>query len=42
VGDLRVSDSKAIGKMLIVSMETRYTNQAGNLAAVLRSQVIFY
>jgi acyl dehydratase len=42
VADLRVSDSKAIGKMLIVSMETRYTNQTGNLAAVLRSQVIFY
>jgi acyl dehydratase len=42
VGDLRVSDSKAIGKMLIVSMETRYTNQTGKLAALLRSQVIFY
>lgn len=42
VADLRVSDSKALGKMLIVSMETRYTNQAGKLAAVLRSQVIFY
>lgn len=42
VADLRVSDSKAIGKMLIVSIETRYTNQSGKLAALLRSQVIFY
>jgi acyl dehydratase len=42
VSDLRVSDSKAIGKMLIVSIETRYTNQFGTLAAMLRSQVIFY
>lgn len=42
VADLRVGDSKAIGKMLIVSMETRYTNQLGQLAAELRSQVIFY
>jgi acyl dehydratase len=42
VGDLRVRDSKAIGKMLIVFMETRYTNQKGKLAALLRSQVIFY
>lgn len=42
VADLRVSDSKAIGKMLIVAIETRYTNQLGMVAAVLRSQVIFY
>ncbi|HET9062083.1 MAG TPA: MaoC family dehydratase N-terminal domain-containing protein, partial [Candidatus Binatia bacterium] len=42
VSDLRVSDSKAIGKMLIVAIETRYTNQLGMVAAVLRSQVIFY
>jgi acyl dehydratase len=42
IADLRVRDSKAIGKMLIVFMETRYTNQAGRLAALLRSQVLFY
>jgi len=42
VADLRVRDSKAIGKMLIVFMETRYTNQNRKLAALLRSQVIFY
>ncbi|HET9061760.1 MAG TPA: MaoC family dehydratase N-terminal domain-containing protein [Candidatus Binatia bacterium] len=42
VADLRVSDSKAIGKMLIIAIETRYTNQSGKLAALLRSQVIFY
>ena len=42
VGGLDVRDSKALGKMLIVSMETKYTNQHGRLAAVLRSQVIFY
>ena len=42
VGGLDVRDSKAIGKMLIVSLETKYTNQLGKVAAVLKSQVIFY
>lgn len=42
VGSLDVRDSKAIGKMLLISMETKYTNQLGKLAAVLKSQVIFY
>ena len=42
VGGLDVRDSKALGKMLIVSMDTKYTNQHGRVAAVLKSQVIFY
>lgn len=42
VEDLRVKDSKALGKMLFVYMDTRYTNQDGKPAALLRSQVIFY
>ena len=42
VGDLSVRESKAIGKMLIVSLDTKYTNQLGKLVAVLKSQVLFY
>jgi acyl dehydratase len=42
IGALDVRDSKALGKMLIVSMDTKYTNQHGRVAAVLKSQVIFY
>ncbi len=40
---LDVRESKALGKMLIVSGETRFTNQAtGKVAVVQRSQAIFY
>ena len=40
---LDVRESKALGKMLITTAETRYTNQAtGKLVAVLRGQAIFY
>ena len=42
VAALDVRDSKAIGKMLLVSLDTKYTNQLGKVAAVLKSQVIFY
>lgn len=42
VGSLDVRDSKALGKMLIISVETKYTNQQGKIAAVLKSQAIFY
>lgn len=39
--DLR--ESKAIGKMLIISTETTYTNQTtNNVAAIQRGQVIHY
>ncbi len=41
--NLEVRSSKAIGKMLIATSETSYTNQAtGKLAAKQRSQVIYY
>ncbi len=43
ITDLTVRESKAIGKMLIITTETTFTNQAtGNVAAVQRSQVIYY
>ncbi len=38
-----VRSSKALGKMLIVSVETHYTNTAsGKLVAIQRGQVIYY
>jgi acyl dehydratase len=42
VADLTVRESKALGKMLIVTTEQTYTNQHGRVAAVQRSQVIFF
>lgn len=43
LADLKVAASKALGKMLIVQMETTYTNvDTGKLAARQRSQVIYY
>ena len=42
VADLRVKESKALGKMLFVFTQTSHTNQHGKLAALMRSQVIFY
>lgn len=42
VADLRVADSKALGKMLIVYVDTTYINQMGERVALLRSQVLFY
>jgi N-terminal half of MaoC dehydratase len=42
VVDLKVRESGRLGKMLIVTSETLYTNQQGSLAAAQRSQVIFY
>ena len=42
VADLKVRESGRLGKMLIVSSETSFANQDGKLAAVQRSQVIFY
>jgi acyl dehydratase len=42
LADLEVKESKALGKMLVTTQETRYTNQDGKLVAVQRSQAIFY
>ena len=39
---LDVRESKSLGKMLITTSETTYTNQDGKLVAVQRSQAIFY
>jgi acyl dehydratase len=39
---LDVRESKSIGKMLLTTQETSYTNQLGKLVAVQRSQAIFY
>jgi acyl dehydratase len=43
LADLKSRESGAIGKMLIVTTETTFTNKgSGKLAALQRSQVIFY
>lgn len=42
IADLKVRESSRLGKMLIVTSETRFTNEHGKLAAIQRSQVIFY
>jgi len=42
IADLKVRESGRLGKMLIIMTETRFANQQGKLAAVQRSQVIFY
>ncbi len=39
---LDVRESKSLGKMLIVTNETTYTNQDDRVAAIQRSQAIFY
>ncbi len=40
--NLETKESKALGIMLIMSSETTFTNQHGRVAAVQRSQAIFY
>jgi len=42
IADLDVRESKALGKMLIITAETTFTNQDGKVAAKQRSQVIYY
>lgn len=43
VADLTVRSSRSLGKMLIVTSEATYKNQqTGNVAAIQRSQAIFY
>ena len=39
---LDVRESKSLGKMLIVTNETQYTNQEDRVVAIQRSQAIFY
>ncbi|MDJ0788627.1 MAG: MaoC family dehydratase N-terminal domain-containing protein [Myxococcota bacterium] len=39
---LDVRESKSLGKMLITTTETSYTNQDGEVVALQRSQAIFY
>jgi acyl dehydratase len=39
---LEVRESKSLGKMLISTIETTYTNQAGKVVAIQRGQAIFY
>jgi acyl dehydratase len=39
---LEVKESKSLGKMLLTTRETTYTNQDGELVAIQRSQAIFY
>ncbi|RMD83708.1 MAG: MaoC family dehydratase [Candidatus Dadabacteria bacterium] len=42
VAGLDVRESRTLGKMLIITTETTYTNQEGKVAAVQRSQLIYY
>ena len=43
VSDLQIRESKSLGKMLITTMETTFTNQAtGKVVAKQRAQAIFY
>lgn len=42
LSDLTVRQSQSIGQMLIMTMETSFKNQDGNLVAIQRGQVIFY
>ena len=42
VASLEVRESKALGKMLLVTTETSYTNERDDIVAVMSSQVIFY
>ena len=43
VSDLQIRESKSLGKMLISTMETTFTNQAsGKVVATQRAQAIFY
>jgi acyl dehydratase len=42
LADLGVRESRSLGKMLIVTNESTYTNQHGEHVATQRSQVIFY
>jgi hypothetical protein len=42
LANLETKQSKSLGTMLIVTQETTYTNQDNKVAAIQRSQAIFY
>jgi hypothetical protein len=42
LSDLSVKESKSLGKMLIISTETTFTNQDNTVVAIQRGQIIFY
>ncbi len=42
LANMETKESKALGTMLILSSETTYTNRQGKVAAIQRSQAIFY
>ena len=42
LADLEVKESRSLGKMLVTTRKTTYTNQDGEVVAVQRSQAIFY
>ncbi len=42
IAALEVRESRSLGKMLLVTTESTYTNQEGRRAIVQRSQVIYY
>lgn len=42
LSDLTVKESKSLGKMLVISTETTFTNQDQKVVAIQRSQIIFY
>jgi len=42
IRDMRVRESKTLGKMLVIVGETTLTNQDGKIAAVQRSNVIYF
>ncbi len=42
IANLEVKDSKGLGKMLIITLETELKNQDGKIAAIQRGQAIFY
>jgi hypothetical protein len=42
LANLEIKESKALGKMLVISQEITYTNQDGKVVAIQRGQGIFY
>jgi acyl dehydratase len=42
VADLEVKESKSLGKMLVTTTETTYTDKNGEVVAKQRAQAIFY
>jgi hypothetical protein len=42
LANLEVRESRSLGRMLIMTTETTYTNQNGKVVAIQRGQAIFY